>query len=166
MKNQLDKGKAMTEHPQDRPQQPSYGQQPGEPTPPYGQQAPQNYGAQPSFQPVPMSPASQRTWATAAHLSPFLAMFVGFMLFLGPLIVYLVFKDRGPFVRHHAVEALNFQLTMWIGLLISIPLMLVIIGVFTALAILLTMLVCHVLGAVAANEGRDFRYPFTIRFVS
>ena len=30
----------------------------------------------------------------------------------------------------------------------------------------LAMLVCHILGAVAASEGRDYRYPFTIRFVS
>ena len=156
----------MTEHPQDRPpEQPSYGQQPQEP--PYGQQSPSYYGAQPAFQPVPMSPADQRNWAVAAHLSPFVALFVGFMSFLGPLIVYLIFKDRGPFIRHHSVEALNFQLTMWIGLLISIPLVFVFfLGLFTAGVIALAMLVCHILGAVAASEGRDFRYPCTIRFVS
>ena len=160
----------MTEYPQDQPSQqpepPPYGQQPGEPMPPYSQQAPQHYGAQPSFQPVPMSPADQRTWAIAAHLSPFVAAFVA-LSFLGPLIIYVVLKDRGPFVRHHAAEALNFQLTMWIGLLISVPLVLVFfLGLFTAAAIGLAMLVCQILGAVAASEGREYRYPFTIRFVS
>jgi len=165
MQNQLDKGKAMTEHPQDRPHQPSYDQQSGEPTSPYGPQALQYAGAEPSLQPVPMSPADGRNWAIAAHLSAFLAAFVA-VSFLGPLIIYLVFKDRGPFIRHHSAEALNFQLTMWIGLLISFVLMLVIIGFFTAAAIGVAMLICHILGAVAASEGRDFRYPFTIRFVS
>jgi uncharacterized protein len=165
VQNQLDKGTAMTEHPQDQPQQPSYGQQPGEPMPPYSPQAPQ-YSAQPSFQPMTMSPADQRTWAIAAHLSPFLAFLVGGLMLLGPLIIYLVFKDRGPFIRHHSAEALNFQLTMWIGLLISIPLMIVLIGFFTFGAILLLMLICHILGAVAAGDGRDFRYPLTIHFVS
>ena len=180
MQNQLDKGKAMTQYPQDQPSQqpeqpsygqqpgepmPSYGTQPGEPMPPYGQQAPQYYGAQPSFQPVPMSPADQRTWAIAAHLSPFVAAFIA-LSFMGPLILYLVLKDRGPFIRHHAAEALNFQLTMWIGLLVSFPLMFVGIGFLTAAAIALAMLVCQILGAVAASEGREYRYPFTIRFVS
>jgi len=159
----------MTENPQDQPappQQPTYGQQPGEPMPPYAPQAPAYSGAQPVYQPVPMSPSEQRNWAMAAHLSPFLASFLGGLSFLGPLIVFVIFKDRGAFIRHHSSEALNFQLTMWIGLLISVPLMFILIGFFTAGAIAVTMLVCHILGAVAASDGRDYRYPLTIRFVS
>lgn len=158
----------MTEHPQDEPatpQQPYGSQQPGAPMPPYSPQAPQYSGPQPSYQPVLMTPADQRTWAIAAHLSAFLAAFVA-LSFLGPLIVYIVFKDRGAFIRHNSAEALNFQLTMWIGLLISFPLMLVGIGFLTVGAIAIAMLVCHILGAVAASDGRDYRYPFTIRFVS
>ena len=85
----------MTEHPQDRqPQQPE----------------------QPYYQPVPMTPADQRTWAIATHLSPFLASFVGGLSFLGPLILYIVFRDRGPFIRGRvidvstrAAEALGFK---------------------------------------------------------
>ena len=159
----------MTEHPQDRqpqqPEQPSYGQQPGESMPPFSPQAPRYSGAQPSNQPALMSPADQRTWSIATHLSAFLAAFVA-LSFLGPLIMYIIFKDRGAFIRHQSAEALNFQLTMWIGLLISFPLMLVGVGFLTAGAIALAMLVCHILGAVAASDGRDYRYPFTIRFVS
>jgi len=155
----------MTDHPQDhQPQEPRYVQQPDQPLPPYSPPAPQYSGAQP-YQSVPMSPADQRTWAIWAHLSAFLAAFVA-LSFLGPLIIYVIFKDRGAFVRHHSAEALNFQLTMWIGLLISVPLMLVLIGFVTFAAIVLTMLVFQILGAVAAGEGRDYRYPFTIRFVS
>ena len=157
----------MTEHPQDTPPQPPpWGQQSGDPTPPYSSPPPPQYsGAQSSYQPNLMSPADQRTWAIAANLSPFLAAFVA-LSFLGPLIIFIIFKDRGPFVRHHAAEALNFQLTMWIGLIISFVLMFVLIGFLTAGVIGIAMLVCHILGAVAASEGRDFRYPFTIRFVS
>jgi len=165
IQHQLDKGEAMTDHPQDQPQQP-YGQQPGEPMPPYNPQAPQ-YSGTPSSQPVPMTPADQRTWAIASHLSPLLASFVGGLTFLGPLILYIIFKDRGPFIRHHAAEALNFQLTMWIGLLISIPLIFVFfLGFVTASAIVVAMLVFHILGAVAASEGREYHYPLSIHFVS
>lgn len=150
----------MTENPQDRQapqeQQPDVSPPPPPPAPAYGQQP---------YQPVPMSPADQRTWAILTHLSPFVAAITA-LSFLGPLILYIIFKDRGAFIRHHSAEALNFQLTMWIGLLISFPLMLVGIGFLTAGAIGLAMLVCHILGAIAASEGRDYRYPFTIRFVS
>jgi len=137
-------GKAMTQYPQDQQPQPQ----------PHVRQRIE-----------PMSPADQRTWAIATHLSAFLAAFVA-LSFLGPLVMYLVFRDRGAYIRQHAAEALNFQLTMWIGLLISFPLMLVLVGFLTAGAIALMMLVFHILGAVAASEGQDFRYPLTIHFVS
>ena len=156
----------MTENPQDhQSQQPTQGPQPGESTPPFSPQAPQHSGPQPSYQAVPLNPADQRTWAIGAHLSPFLALFVG-MTFLGPLVIYIIFKDRGAFIRHHSAGSLNFQLTAWIGLLFSLPLMLIGIGFLTFFAILLAMLVFQILGAVAASEGRDFKYPLTIPFVS
>ena len=156
----------MTEHTQDyRRPEPLHVEQPSGPVAPYSPPAPQFSGTPSAYQPVPMSPADQRTWAIATHLSAFVAAFVA-LSFLGPLIMYTIFKDRGAFIRHHSAEALNFQLTMWIGLIISFPLMFVLIGLFTAGAIAVTMLVCHILAAVAASEGRDYRYPFTIRFVS
>ena len=157
----------MTEYPQEyQPEQGPGGQHPysGQPTPP-----PQPAGQAPYYgrQSQPMAPADQRNWAIATHLSPFLASFVGGLTFLGPLVLYLVFRDRGAFIRHHSAEALNFQLTMWLGLMISIPLIFVFfLGLLTAGAIFVAMLVCHILAAVAANDGRDYRYPFTIRFVS
>jgi uncharacterized protein len=155
----------MTEDRQDNQRlEPSYVQQPGVRTPPYDPPTPQLSGGQAPYQSLPMSPADQRNWAVASHLSAFLAAFVA-LSFLGPLIMYFVLRDRGAFVRQHSSEALNFQLTMWIGLIISFPLMLVGIGFLTAGAIGLTMLVCQILAAVAASEGRDYRYPVTIRFV-
>ncbi|HEY5248534.1 MAG TPA: DUF4870 domain-containing protein [Dermatophilaceae bacterium] len=145
--------------------QPYEGQPYGGTMPPYDPQAPQPPGTQPRYQPVPMSPADQRNWAIAVHLSPFLAVLVG-LTFMGPLIIYIVCKDRGPFIRQHSAAALNFQLTMWIGLLVSVPLMFILIGFLTAGAIGIAMLVFPILGAVAASEGREYYYPISIPFVS
>ncbi|SES14491.1 hypothetical protein SAMN05216199_2182 [Pedococcus cremeus] len=119
---------------------------------PYGQPG---YGA-----PNQLSPSDERTWSIAAHLSPFLASFVG-LPFLGPLVIYLVFRDRGPFVRHHAAQALNFQIIVAIGLLISIPLMFVVIGIFTAIAIGIAAIVLQIVAAIEANNGKWYRYPLT-----
>src|SRR4029078_10997497 len=99
----LDIGKAMTEYPQDdlppQPRQPSYRQQQAEPM-------------QPPSQAGPMATADQRTWAIASHLSPFLGLLAGGLMFLGPLIMYLVFKDRRQFVRHHRAETVQRQRDM------------------------------------------------------
>ena len=139
----------------------------------YAEQAPgqqaygdQGYGqgyAQPGYQggvAKPMTPSDERTWAIAAHLSPFLASFVG-LPFLGPLVIYLIFRDRGPFVRHHAAQALNFQIIVAIGILISIPLMFVIIGIVTAIVIGVAAIVFQIVAAVEANNGKWYRYPLT-----
>ena len=120
---------------------------------PYGQPG---YGAAPNQ----LSPTDERTWSIAAHLSPFLASFVG-LPFLGPLVIYLVFRDRGPFVRHHAAQALNFQIIVAIGLLISIPLMFVVIGIFTAIAIGIAAIVLQIVAAIEANNGKWYRDPLT-----
>ena len=123
---------------------------------PYGQGYQQPYAAGPGQ----LSPTEERNWSIAAHLSPFLASFVG-LPFLGPLVIYLVFRDRGPFIRHHAAQALNFQIIVAIGLLISIPLMFVIVGIFTAIAIGIAAIVFQIVAAIEANNGKWYRYPMT-----
>lgn len=123
---------------------------------PYGQGYQQPYAAGPGQ----LSPTEERNWSIAAHLSPFLASFVG-LPFLGPLVIYLVFRDRGPFIRHHAAQALNFQIIVAIGLLISIPLMFVIVGIFTAIAIGIAAIVFQIVAAIEANNGKWYRYPLT-----
>jgi uncharacterized protein len=130
------------------------------PGPSYGPPAAPSYTGQIQ----PMSAADERTWGMFAHLAPFVGALVG-LPFLGPLVVFLIYKDRSPFVRRHAVESLNFQLTLLIGYVISAVLMLVIIGFFTAAAIAIASIVLQILAAVAANRGEDYRYPLTIRFV-
>ena len=122
----------------------------------------------------PASPTNvrddSRTWALAAHLSALPCLVVA-MAFLGPLVVYLVKKDD-PFVRRHAAEALNFQLSFLIyGLvlgLVTIIGLLFIVGIvlipfLLALAIAWLVLIC--VAAVKAGNGEDYSYPMTIRFV-
>ena len=99
-------------------------------------------------------------WSMFAHLGgTFLSFFV-------PLVIYLVFKDRDPFIRGHSAQALNFHITLFIVYVVSIPLIFVIVGIFTLLAAAFSAVVFSILAAVAANEGRDYTYPLAIRFVS
>jgi uncharacterized Tic20 family protein len=111
-----------------------------------------------------------RTWALAAHLSALLCLFIGFP-FVGPLVVYLAKRDD-PFVRRHAAEALNFNLSVLLYLLVGGILTLVLI-VFVVGLFLLPLFVVGVilwlvficLAAAKAGDGQEYRYPLTIRFV-
>ena len=134
--------------------QQDYAQQQAYPQAGYPQQA------YPQSGPTPLSPADERTWAIAAHLSPFLASFVG-LPFLGPLVIYLVFRDRGPFVRHHAAQALNFQIIVMIALVVFGLLSLALIGIPFLIATGVAAIVFQIIAAVEANNGKWYRYPLT-----
>lgn len=99
---------------------------------------------------------------TLAMLAQLLGIFTGF---LGPLVIYLVAKDDQPFVKHHAAESLNFQLTVLIGYIVSFVLMIVLIGFLTFAVIWIGALVLSIMATVAANRGEWYRYPVNIRMV-
>ena len=120
--------------------------------------------------PAPTS-GNSTGWAALAHLSALVAIVVGFV-FVGPLIVYLIKKDD-PYVRRHAAEALNFNLSFTlyalIGGFITVVLMLVLVGFLlipVLIAAAIAWLVLVIIAGVKANNGEDYRYPLTIRFVS
>ena len=67
----------------------------------------------------------------------------GTLGFVASVIIYVMYKDKGPFVRAHAANSLNIQIITGIVLLVSIPLMLVLIGFFTFGLALLFAFVAH-----------------------
>lgn len=105
-----------------------------------------------------------RNWATGAHLSGFVAAWFA-LGFLGPLVVLLTVGNTSPFVRRHAVEALNFNLTVLIAIGVSVVLMLALVGFLLLPLVGLLYLVSTIRGAIAASGGQEFRYPMTIRFI-
>ena len=125
-------------------------------------------GATPPRNPVmhdqPLAAEAEQNWAIAAHLSSFLAAYVALGV-LGPLVVMLIAGPRSAFVRRHAVEALNFNISVLIYLAVSALLMFVLIGFPMVVAIGVLYLVAVIRGALAASRGEEYRYPLTIRFV-
>jgi len=118
-------------------------------------------------QPGTVSPAEERTMGMMAHAIPLVAMVVsaGLLGFVASLILYLIYKDRGPFARENAANSLNVQITTGIVLLVSIPLMLVLIGFVTFGLALVAAFVLHLIGAIKANRGEWWRPPMTLRLV-
>ena len=161
----------MTTTPQpELPQGDSHQATPPPPQQPYQQPAAgQPHPGQPvsySQQQV-LAPAQQRQWGMFAHLIPLIAMVLsaGVLGFVGSLIIYVMYKDRGDFVRQHAANSLNIQIITGIILLISIPLMFVLIGFATYGIALVIAFILHIIGAMRANEGQQWTPPMTPRFV-
>jgi hypothetical protein len=100
-----------------------------------------------------------------AHLLSFVAAYL-FLGFVAPLIVLLVFGQRSAYVRAHAVESLNFNLSWLLYGIVAVILAFLLIGIPILIALGLAYLVLIVIASVRANNGEFFRYPLTIRFVS
>ncbi|MFG1943620.1 DUF4870 domain-containing protein [Nonomuraea sp. NPDC048826] len=141
-----------------------YGQQPQPPSgyqpPPYGYPAPHQqrphvpgvYGPRPG--------TDDTTMAMLAHLLGLLVSWVG------PLIIYLMKKDESPYVRDQSAEALNFQITMFIGYMIAGILTILVIGFLLLPIVWVVALIFQIQAAIAAQRGENYRYPVNIRLVT
>ena len=103
--------------------------------------------------PVADVPQDERTLAMLCHL---LAIFVGF---LGPLIIWLIKKDGSAFIDDQGKEALNFQLTVLIAMVIAAVTMCIYIGIVLAPAVGIANIVLCIMACIKANEGEHYRYP-------
>ena len=155
-------------------EQPQYAQQPPPPPAPQQPPPPAYAGATPGTAVAPpnqMSPAEERTWGTIAHGGTLAATVLsgGTLGFVCALVIYLIHKDRGPFVHHHAANALNVQIFAGIGVIVGVIFCLTIIGLIVGIPLILAAglyaVIVHIIGAIKANNGEWWSPPMTPQFV-
>ncbi|WP_267900336.1 DUF4870 domain-containing protein [Kribbella turkmenica] len=118
----------------------------------------------------PLSASEERTWGMVAHVGVLVAAWFA-MGFLCPLVIWLVYRYRSDFVRRHALESLNFQLSLLIYTVVAVVLILITFGLGVLIVIPLVLigavaaLVVIVMATMAASSGREYRYPLTIRLI-
>jgi uncharacterized Tic20 family protein len=118
--------------------------------------------------PLPLAPltaADERRWIMLAHLG-------GLLSFIGPLIVWLVYRDRSDAVERESKEALNAQITYAAAALalyvLGGVLAIVLVGfvfLIAAMAVQLAALILAIVAAVRANSSGTYRYPLVVRLV-
>lgn len=108
-----------------------------------------------------------RSWNILCHASALLGVFFHFPgHLLGPFIVWLAKRDDSPEIDAHARESLNFQISMLIYNAVAAVFCLVLIG-FVILPILWVLnAVLVIVASIQASDGKFYRYPMTIRFLS
>jgi len=115
--------------------------------------------------------SDERMWAMLGHLSAFTAFITGIGCILGPLVIWLIKRDTMAFAGEQAKEALNYNITvalafvgLWVLTIITFG-----IGIFLTFPIgvllFIAWIVFTIIAAIKANEGVDYRYPFTLRLV-
>ncbi|MBO3277348.1 DUF4870 domain-containing protein [Pseudomonas schmalbachii] len=114
---------------------------------------------------VPQTQPSReaRQWAMFCHYAAFFGLVFPFGNLLGPLIVWQIRRESDPYIDQQGKEAVNFQITVTLAMLISCVLMLVIIGFLLLGLVTIVALVLTIIAGIKANEGVPYSYPFTWR---
>jgi uncharacterized protein len=123
--------------------------------------------------PAPGSPESQaRTWNMLCHLSALAGFIIPFGNILGPLLVWQIKKNEFPSVNVHGKASLNFQITVVIaliaGIIIATILSFFCVGFLLfpiVLLIGLAGLIFAIIAGIKANNGEDYKYPFSLELI-
>ena len=124
-----------------------------------------------------LNSAQDGKWAGGVHVGALvLALVTSWSAGVGGMVaafvVWLIKKDESAFIRRHAAEAFNFNFSMFIYTMVGVFFSLVTLGlgliVTVPIAVVLAVvwIWCTVQGAMAGFDGRDYRYPVTMRLLS
>ena len=127
----------------------------------------------PPAAPPPGSPESRaRTWNMLCHLSALAGFVIPFGQLLGPLIVWQIKKNEIPSVDVHGKAALNFQITVTIAAFVAAAAVVVLhffcIGfLFVPVVglIILAGVIFAIIAGIKANNGEDYKYPWSLELV-
>ena len=106
------------------------------------------------------------TWAMLCHivgLAWLILPAIGGII--GPLVIWQLKRDTHSFVDEQGKEALNFQISMLIYLVVSGLLCFTCIGFVLVPIVAVIDIILAIVAAVKTANGDAYRYPLTIRFI-
>lgn len=106
-----------------------------------------------------------KTWAMILHLSVFAGCLVPIAGLIAPILIWQLKKEQLPALDAHGKEVVNFLISMFIYGVVAVALSFLLIGIPLALALVVAGVVLPIMGAIKANNGEFFRYPWMIRLV-
>lgn len=116
---------------------------------------------------VPTPDAEARKWAMLCHFAAFFWLLVPMVgNVIAVLVVWQLKKDSDPFIDEQGKEALNFQITYSVAMMVCGALAWVLIGFPLMILVGAVAFVLTIIAGVKANEGQHYRYPFCWRPLS
>jgi uncharacterized Tic20 family protein len=132
--------------------------------------------------PISHVDAEARKWAAVCHIVALAQFVFPFGHIIGPYIAWVSKRSTSDFVERQGREALNFQLTVSLAYVFAVVLgvgaiavsiaaqtPVGLVGFLAAMVVsglvLLWWFVFTIVATIQASNGKDYRYPFTIRFL-
>ncbi|WP_350286158.1 DUF4870 domain-containing protein [uncultured Croceitalea sp.] len=106
------------------------------------------------------------TLLSIIHLTQLLHYVTGFGGFIVPLIIWLTSKNTVVGMDEHGRSIINFQLSMLLYIVLSIPAILLFgLGILTLIGVGIVGFIIPIVNAVKASNGESPSYFLTIKFI-
>lgn len=99
------------------------------------------------------------------HLSQYCSMVVPILGIVAPVVLWITNKDNDALVDASGRNILNWNISMLIYFVVCWLLLFVFIGFLLFPILVVTMLVCPIIGAAKASNGEVWKYPLSIKFL-
>ncbi|MFY9242361.1 MAG: DUF4870 domain-containing protein [Polaribacter sp.] len=101
------------------------------------------------------------------HLSQLLDFVSGIGGFVVPLILWLLKKDEVIDMDAHGKAILNFRISMFIYVLICIPLILLLgLGIIGLIVLGIFYLIFPIINAIKVSNNEEPNYPFSMKIIN
>lgn len=117
----------------------------------------------------PQTPLSQeeikaRQWGMFIHLSILAGYIIPVAGFIVPIVMWQMKKYEHPLIDAHGKSVANWLLSFLLYATIAWVLVLILIGILALWLLGVLNVIFAIVGALKANNGEVWAYPFTIRF--
>jgi hypothetical protein len=110
--------------------------------------------------------AENKQLLVMTHLSQLLDIVTGFGGFIVPLILWLTQRDSIMNMDENGKSIINFQISMFLYILICIPLILLFgLGILGIIGVALLCIIFPIVNAIKVSNGEKPHYPLSIKFV-
>lgn len=100
------------------------------------------------------------------HLSQLLTYLTGFGGLIVPLVIWVTQKDKVFKLDEHGKQIINFQISIFIYAILSIPAIILLgLGFIMLIVIGIIAFVFPIINAVKASNGEPINYPLSITFL-
>jgi uncharacterized Tic20 family protein len=125
-----------------------------------------------AYPPSPYKTAGERpdrtgdNWAMLCHLAGFAGFFFPLVAnIVVPLLIWIFKRDEYDAVAYHGKEAINFQISMSVYMLIAGMSFFVFIGFFLVPLVGIFWIVLTIIASLKAADGQPYRYPLIFRLI-
>ncbi len=120
----------------------------------------------PSGSTTVVNPDALKWWAMALHLSQFAGYAVPLAGFVVPIVIWQVMKEDYPEIDEHGRTVANWIISHLLYVIGAFILTFVVVGIPLLIVLGILGIVFPIIGGIRASEGRCWKYPLTITFLT